>query len=100
MKWLKSLALLAAVLVVFVLALLGSTSNNEAVTLNFAVWETPRALPVYWWLLFAFLIGIGLGIVNTVWLNARYRLELRKLKRNLAQTTAEVERLRTLSVQG
>ncbi len=100
MKWLKTLGILVAMLVAFGLALLGSTSNNEAVTLNFAVWETPRALPVYWWLLAAFLIGVALGIVNTFWLNAKHRMELRKLKRSLSQTTAEVERLRSLGVQG
>lgn len=100
MKWLKTLVLLVVVLVAFALALLGSTSNTEEVTLNFAVWETPLSLPVYWWLLFAFLIGISLGIVNAVWINLKYRLEVRKLKQNLAESTAEIERLRTLSVQG
>ena len=100
MKWLKSLVLLVVVLLAFGLALLGSTSNTEEVTLNFAVWETPRSLPIYWWLLIAFVIGITLGFVNAVWLNLKYRVEVRKLKQNLAQTTAEVERLRALSVQG
>ncbi len=99
MKWLKSIVLLVVVLLAFALALLGSTSNTEEVTLNFAIWETPLSLPVYWWLLSAFLIGITLGAVNAVWLNVKYRIEVRKLKQNLAQTTAEVERLRALSVQ-
>ena len=98
MKWLKTLVLIMAMLLAFVLAALAV--NQQEITLTFAVWETPFALSMFWWLLIAFLVGLLFGLLNAVWVNFRRRMEVRKLRQSLAQTTAEVERLRSLGVQG
>ena len=98
MKWLKTLVLIMAMLLAFVLAALAV--NQQEITLTFAVWETPFALSMFWWLLMAFLVGLLFGLLNAVWVNFRRRMEVRKLRQSLAQTTAEVERLRSLGVQG
>jgi uncharacterized membrane protein YciS (DUF1049 family) len=97
MKWLKSIVLAAAMLLAFVLAALAV--NQQELTLSFAIWETPFALSMFWWLLAAFLVGLSFGLLNAIWLNVKHRLQLRQLRQNLANTTAELERLRSLTVQ-
>lgn len=97
MKWLKTLVLLAAMLIAFTLAALAV--NQQEITLTFAVWETPFALSMFWWLLAAFLIGLSFGLLNALWVNVKQRMQLRKLRQSLAQSNAELERLRTLTVQ-
>lgn len=97
MKWLKTLVLVAAMLIAFTLAALAV--NQQEITLTFAVWETPFALSMFWWLLAAFLIGLSFGLLNALWVNVKQRMQLRKLRQSLAQSNAELERLRTLTVQ-
>ena len=97
MKWLKSLVLLLAVILAFVLAALAV--NQQELTLTFAVWETPFALSMFWWLFAAFLVGLFFGLLNAAWVNVKHRLAVRKLRQSLAQTTAELERLRSITVQ-
>ena len=48
MKWLKSIVLLVAMLVAFLFAALAV--NQQEITLSFAVWQTPFALSMFWWL--------------------------------------------------
>jgi len=97
MKWLKSIVLAAAMLLAFALAALAV--NQQELTLSFAIWETPFALSMFWWLFAAFLVGLSFGLLNAIWLNVKHRLQLRQLRQNLANTTAELERLRSLTVQ-
>lgn len=86
-----------AMLLVFLLAAL--SVNQQEVTLTFAVWETPFPLSMFWWLFAAFLIGLSFGLLNAIWVNFKQRLQVRKLRQSLARTTAELERLRSLTVQ-
>ena len=97
MNWLKTLVLVIAMLIAFTLAALAV--NQQEITLTFAVWETPFALSMFWWLLAAFLVGLSFGLLNALWVNFRRRMQLRKLRQSLAQSNAELERLRTLTVQ-
>ncbi len=97
MNWLKTLVLVIAMLIAFTLAALAV--NQQEITLTFAVWETPFALSMFWWLLAAFLVGLSFGLLNALWVNFRQRMQLRKLRQSLAQSNAELERLRTLTVQ-
>ena len=97
MKWLKTLVLVAAMLIAFILAALAV--NQQEITLTFAVWETPFALSMFWWLLAAFLVGLSFGLLNALWVNVKQRMQLRKLRQSLAQSNAELERLRTITVQ-
>ena len=73
--------------------------NHQEVTLTFAVWETPRPLSMFWWLFAAFLIGLFFGLLNALWVNLKQRLQVRKLRQSLDRATAELERLRALTVQ-
>ena len=52
---------------------------------------------MFWWLLAAFAVGLLLGLLNAIWVNMKHRLQVRKLRQSLAQTTAELERLRSQS---
>ena len=97
MKWLKTLVLFLALFLAFLLAALAV--NQQEITLTFAVWETPFALSMFWWLFAAFLIGLAFGLLNALWVNTRQRLQARQLRQNLAKANAELERLRSLSVQ-
>ena len=97
MKWLKSIVLLVAMLLAFLIAALAV--NQQQITLTFAVWETPFGLSVFWWLFAAFLVGLFFGLLNAVWVNVKQRLRVRKLRQSLAQATSELERLRALNLQ-
>jgi uncharacterized membrane protein YciS (DUF1049 family) len=97
MKWLKSIIVLMTMLLVFLLAAL--SVNQQEVTLTFAVWETPFPLSMFWWLFAAFLIGLSFGLLNAMWVNFKQRLQVRKLRQSLVRATAELERLRALTVQ-
>ncbi|NOX52751.1 MAG: LapA family protein [Gammaproteobacteria bacterium] len=98
MKWLKSLTLVIAMLLAFAVAALAA--NQEELALTFAYWQTPFTLSMFWWLLAAFLVGLFFGLLNAGWMSIKYRLENRKLRQSLAQSSAEVERLRITSIQG
>ena len=52
MRWLKSVLLVIAMIVVFVATI--PAVNQDVLPLKFAVWETPP-LSNFWWLLGAFL---------------------------------------------
>ncbi len=97
MNWLRNLVVLAAALIAFLGAALAV--NQQQISLNFAIWETPFALSVFWWLLAAFALGLLFGLLNAIWVNVRHRLQNRKLRQSLAQANAELERLRSLSVE-
>ena len=97
MKWLKTLVVFLTLLLAFLVAALAV--NQQELTLTFAVWETPFALSMFWWLFAAFLVGLSFGLVNALWVNARHRLRARQLRQDLAKANAELERMRSLSVQ-
>ena len=96
MKWLKTLTLLIGMLLAFTLAAL--VVNQQELTLTFATWETPFALSMFWWLLAAFLIGLSFGLLNSLWVNAKHRMQSRQLRKQLAQASAELDRLRSINV--
>lgn len=97
MKWLKTIVLIMAMIIAFAVAALAV--NQQELTLTFAVWQTPFALSMFWWLMAAFLIGLTFGLMNALWVNVKARLQVRKLSQSLSQSNAELERLRALTVQ-
>ncbi|MEE4282196.1 MAG: LapA family protein [Pseudomonadales bacterium] len=97
MKWLKTIALIVAMLIFFLFAALAV--DQPEMSLTFAVWETPFKLSMFWWMLAAFLIGLTFGLSNALWMNVKARMQARKLKQSLAQAESELERLRSLTVQ-
>ncbi|MEQ8689400.1 MAG: LapA family protein [Pseudomonadales bacterium] len=98
MNWLKTLVLVVAMLIVGSLAAL--SVNQQEIVLSFAIWQTPFALSMFWWLLAAFLIGLLFGTLASLWTGAKRRLELRKLRKTVAQSNAELERLRDITLKG
>jgi uncharacterized integral membrane protein len=92
MKWLKSLILVLAMLLAFVVAALAV--NQDKTALTFAIWTTPFELSLFWWLLAAFLVGLTFGLLNGVWMSVKHRLENRRLRQSLARAEGEAERLR------
>ncbi|MEM7079847.1 MAG: LapA family protein [Pseudomonadota bacterium] len=86
MRWLKTVLLLGLVVVVFFIAVF--TANQQAIALKFAIWETP-AISSFWWLLAAFVLGLGVGLSYSLWLTAKHRLEARSMRQALARAEGE-----------
>lgn len=97
MSWLKTIVVLVAVIIAFTVAALAV--NQTELPLTFAIWQTPFALSMFWWLLIAFLVGLLFGLLNALWATMRHRLANRKLRQSLQQANAELKRLRALSPQ-
>ena len=77
------------VLFISIILLSALSVNQEEIVLKFAVWETPFKISVYWWLLAALVLGISLGLLNTFFINIRLRLENKRLKKALEQSSVE-----------
>ena len=95
MKWLRNTVLALSMLTAGAVAALAV--NQQTIALKFAIWETPVSLSIFWWLLLVFVIGLGVGLLNGVWVNLKRRLENRRLQQSLASANAELARLRELS---
>lgn len=95
-QWLKTLALVATLLLAGVMGALAV--NQEQVALSFAIWTTPFKLELFWWLLGAFLIGLLVGLINATWIGLKRRMENRRLRQTLEQANAELERLRNVGL--
>lgn len=96
MRWLKTLALIATMLLAGVMAAL--SVNQHEIALTFAIWQTPFELSIFWWLLSAFLIGLFVGLINATWVGLKRRLENRRLRQSLDQANAELSRLRNVTL--
>lgn len=96
MKLIRTLALVAAMLLAFVFAAL--SVDQQEVALTFVIWQTPE-WSVFWWLLIAFAMGLAFGWLNGVWVNVKHRIRNRKLRQELLTSTTELERVRSLTVQ-
>ena len=79
------------ILVIGLLFFSAIAANQEEITLRFAVWETPFKISVYWWLLIAFGFGIFIGLLNTLFVNTRLRLENRRLRKQMESQMAKRE---------
>ena len=77
------------VLFISIILLSALSVNQEEIVLKFAVWETPFKISVYWWLLAALALGFSLGLLNTFFINIRLRLENKRLKKALEQSSIE-----------
>ncbi len=87
-------AILLAVILV-ALALVGALlwlDNHTPVRLRFLNLESPE-LAVFWWLLVAFLGGVGVGFGLFSLGFVRGRLNERRLKRSLLERDRELDRL-------
>ena len=83
--------LLIFILTIGLLFFSAIASNQEEITLRFAVWETPFEISVYWWLLIAFGLGIFIGLLNTFFVNTGLRLENKRLHKKLEERSVDVD---------
>ena len=83
--------LLIFILIIGLLFFSAIAANQEEITLRFAVWETPIAISVYWWLLMAFGLGIFIGLLNTFFVNAGLRLENKRLRKRLEKQAMDID---------
>jgi len=86
--------LLIALTVLFVGLLAAVAVNQTPVTLRFLLWQTPE-WSVFWWLLIAFALGVLLGYSLALFRTIPVRLQQRQLRKTLAASQTEVERLKT-----
>lgn len=97
MKLLKSLLIVAIVLVVLFAGLLFSVENDVAVPLSLIVVELPeQRLSV--WLMAAFALGGVFGVLAAGFSNLRLRLSRSVVNRKLHRTETELQRSRTSSL--
>ncbi|MBD3649357.1 MAG: LapA family protein [Pseudomonadales bacterium] len=87
MNFLKRWALRLLLVVVFLVALLAASDNSEMVSLSFLDWQTPP-LPISWWMLLAFVIGTGFGLLLKTWSNTKLRYKARQAGKQAARTEA------------
>ena len=83
--------LLIFILTIGLLFFSAIASNQEEITLRFAVWETPFEISVYWWLLIAFGLGIFIGLLNTFFVNAGLRRENKRLNKKLEKHSVDTD---------
>jgi uncharacterized integral membrane protein len=85
-KWLFRIVLF----VVFVVALLAASDNSQEVPLTFLDYQTP-AWPVSWWMLLAFVVGVGFGLMLNFVSNTKLRMDARKASKTVAKTSKELD---------
>ncbi|MFT4677469.1 MAG: putative integral membrane protein [Candidatus Azotimanducaceae bacterium] len=96
MKLIKSLGFWFIAIIVFLVALLWFADNSEPVPLAFIDWSSP-ALPVSWWVLGAFLVGvIFTSIVNT-WSNTKLRLQARQANKKVTKINQDLDKAKAES---
>jgi uncharacterized membrane protein YciS (DUF1049 family) len=78
----------AAAIVLFVFALLAV--NQGSIALRFLNWQTPE-ISVFWWLLAAFVLGLGCASLGYSVAAIRSRLRERSLNRQLEEFRRELE---------
>lgn len=98
MNRIKKILLGLLLIVVFFLALIGATDNSSAVSLVFLEYSTP-AWPISWWVLIAFILGSVFGYLMSLGRNVRARVAVRKTRRELSRSNAELAKLQSNSAE-
>ena len=88
-KWLFRLVLF----VVFFVALVAASENSTEVSLNFLDYRTPE-WPVSWWVLTAFVIGLGVGSLLNLFSNTRLRLRHRNAEKKIAASNRQLDHIK------
>lgn len=97
MNRLRTPMLILIFLVVFICGFFLSWSD-DLVPLKFGMFETP-AVSLFVWIIIAFFVGGLVTLASAFWVGIKRRMENRRLRTQLAQAQAEIERLRDLTLQ-
>lgn len=95
MAWLMRFFWAAVALLVFFFAALAV--NQEHITLEFLLWQTPQ-LSVFWWLLAAFALGLLLGLLGITVSSTRLGFKVRSLSKRLEESESELRRVRNMTL--
>ncbi|MFT7140035.1 MAG: putative integral membrane protein [Sulfitobacter sp.] len=91
MNFIKSLLFWFVAIIVFFVALLAAVDNSDAVALTFLDWSTP-AVPVSWWVLTAFIIGVVFTSMVNTWSNAQLRLKTRQANKQVTKINQSLDK--------
>ncbi|UXD87965.1 LapA family protein [Thalassolituus hydrocarboniclasticus] len=92
MKTLKVGLSVVLFVVVLAYALAFAAQNSLLVELNF-LFGNPVALPVSLWLGAVLLLGVVAGLISGIMINARQKLQMRQLRKELANTQQRLNKL-------
>lgn len=92
-KWLFRVVLA----IVFLVALVAATENSQPVALTFLGYKTPT-IPVSWWVLAAFVLGVIFGVVINFFTNAKLRMAARKANRSVDKANKELDKAKASKV--
>jgi lipopolysaccharide assembly protein A len=98
MTFIKKWSLRTLLLLVFIVVLLAASENSQAVALVFLDFKSPQ-WPVSWWMLVAFVIGLGFGLVLNTLTNTRLRLDARRAKKIVAESQRALDQSRSQLVE-
>ena len=93
MKLLKLLLLWVVVIIVFLIAIVAASYNSESVTLTFLDWNTPE-MPISFWMLGAFALGVVLTSLVNTWANTRLRLQTRNAYKSVDRANQDIDRMK------
>ena len=82
-----------ALLIIFLIALVAASENSADVSLKFLDYRTPE-WPVSWWVLIAFVIGLGLGSLLNFVSNTQLRLRYREAEKKIAATNRQMDNIK------
>ncbi|MCB1646297.1 MAG: LapA family protein [Pseudomonadales bacterium] len=91
-KWLFRLILI----LIAPLALLAGSYNSTEVALTFLGY-TSIELPISLWVVFAFLIGVGFGLLMNTIRNQQLKSGIRRAEKDAAKAVREIDALKTSS---
>ena len=76
MTFIRKILFSVLLVCLFFVTLLAAVDNSDSVALKFLKWESPM-LPVSWWVLMAFVVGVLFGIALNFYSNTMSRLDAR-----------------------
>ena len=79
--------------IIFLIALVAASENSADVSLKFLDYRTPE-WPVSWWVLIAFVIGLGLGSLLNFVSNTQLRLRYREAEKKIAATNRQMDNIK------
>jgi putative membrane protein len=79
--------------IIFLIALVAASENSADVSLKFLDYRTPE-WPVSWWVLIAFVIGLGLGSLLNFVSNTQLRLRHREAEKKIAATNRQLDNIK------